>query len=142
MDILWAVTIAANTTLLLLLLRRKEYLDLPFLTFLVGFNVITAPIMWVLYDRFPDMYAIVYDPKVYCMFVLWFAVTLEAYYMGEGKIATPVELYALIKVFAAVFSHAGLVQAAYWINNSMRIFNLAVILWWISIFAREERTYE
>lgn len=134
MDLCWAITFAANCFLLCLLIKDCHYLNFLFLTFLVSFNVFTAPVMWFFYSFHPDIYSIAYYAKPWILYVLWFCVVIEAFAMRQKQIAIPVELYAFVKIFAVVAHHIGFVQAAYWINQSMRIVNIAIILVWIFMF--------
>lgn len=140
MDILWAITIAANTLLLCLLIWQRRYRDFSFLTFLVGFNVVTVPILWYVYDRLPDLYPRLYYSKMYAVFILWLAVCVEAHYMKRPQVAIPIEVYAFIKATIAVLFHFELFKVAYGINNLMRGFNIAAILWLMYIFYPRKET--
>lgn len=141
MDWVWAITIAANCFLLFLLVRGCYYLDFFFLTILISFNTLTAPIIWVVYQRYPSYYPFVYNSLPWIRGVLWFGVCYESYLVRQKKIAVPVEAYAAITLFALVASHAGFIQCAYWVNQWMRIFNIAVVLAWINMFYTKKEPY-
>lgn len=142
MDTIWALTILANLFLMGLLMLHRWSAYLPCLTLLVGFNVITAPAMWYAYVYYPEIYRAFYYHKPIALMVLWFAVTLEAFFVHRPQIAVPVEIYAFLKLFVLVGHHAGLVQSVYWVNQGMRLFNLGAILFWIWMFYPKEQSHE
>jgi hypothetical protein len=131
MDIILAITIACNLFLLFLIFYRQAYLDFPFLTGLIAFNVISGCIMGFLWSHNPDLYALIYYRRVYLIYILWIAVVIESHAMRYSIISIPIELYAVIKLDLFILPQNDLV---YWVNHAMRFYNLAVILLWIAIF--------
>lgn len=139
----WLFSICGNVMLTLLLVGRGYYIRFGWLTLSTALAVAVDALMWWChtYDHqlFEPLRLFIFYALFWLLNVL---VIWEAYRLREPRVQVPVEIQLGLAVVALLTHRFHFPWFTYYLECFSRLFNLCVIVWFISIFSKENRFYE
>src|SRR5882762_5496765 len=136
---IWTTTVICNGILCLLLLFRGHWDRYRILFASLLFELIAAPILYFTYSQYGTLshtYSLAYHAKQFLSISFDFGIIFEAWRWRNRKVRIPIELYLLSKLVAFLAERAQFIGISYVIHESLRYFNLIIIVWFVIIFMK------
>ena len=132
-----------NVSLALFLFGRQYYIRFGWLTLSTALAAIVDALLWWCHTYNHPLYAPLRLFIFYCLFwMLNVFVIWEAWRLREPRVQFPVEAQLLLALIGLVIHRFHAPYLIYYYECGTRIINLCVIVWFVSIFSKENKFYE
>ena len=141
--IVWILTIIANVVLALFLIGHYYYIRFGWLTVSATASVGADFLLWWCHANNHALYEPIRLFIFYALFwILDVLIIWEAWKLREGRVRIPVEMQLVLAIIGLLTHRFYFPWFTYYFECFARFFNLGVVIYFVSIFSRENKFYE
>jgi len=136
----WILTLVGNVVLALFLVGQRYYVRFGWLTISTVLAVAVDALLWWCHVYTHTLYEPLRLFIFYALFnILNILVIWESWKLGERRVRVPIEIQFGLAMVALLAHHGNFPWFTYYFECFTRLFNLIVIVWFITIFSKENR---